>query len=113
MEIWKPVLGYEGLYEVSDHGRVRSVERTIRDVRGREKHYQGQILQPGPSHGTPGVMVALSREGRVLGRMVGTLVATAFLGPRPAGTPVVRHNGNPADNRLANLAWPNQGGTPS
>jgi len=43
-ENWKPVDGYEGLYEVSDLGRVRSVERTVTDRNGREMRWKEKVL---------------------------------------------------------------------
>lgn len=45
IEIWKPVIGYEGLYEVSSFGRVRSLDRTVNDSLGRVYVRKGIILR--------------------------------------------------------------------
>lgn len=97
-EEWRPVVGYEGLYEVSDQGRVRSLPR---------HGTRGQILKPYVGNrGYPTVNPARDGENRTL--PIHRIVAEAFLGPRPEGL-VVRHlNGKHNDPRLANLAY----GTP-
>ena len=92
---WLPVAGYEGRYEVSDRGEVRSLPRAR--TRG------GILKQSLRANGYP--FVSLSGKST----SVHTLVAEAFHGPRPPGH-VVRHlSGDKRDNRAENLAW----GTPS
>lgn len=94
-EQWLPVVGYEGLYEVSDAGRIRSIPRP---------GTRGGILR-GDVHPSGYPSVKLSRDGRKTHFVVHVLVVTAFRGPRP-GLQECRHlNGDPADNRLQNLAW--------
>jgi DNA-binding XRE family transcriptional regulator len=89
-ERWLPVVGWEGLYEVSDRGRVRSVKT-------------GAILNPlVPRHGRYWT-VNLRRERNVW--PVHTLVAAAFLGVRPDGEEVDHVNGDRLDNTLANLEY--------
>lgn len=91
-ETWRPVVGWEGLYEVSDQGRVR-----------RGDH----ILKPSiPSAAQPYPGVTLSRQGDPASRMhVHSLVLEAFVGPRPVGQ-VARHGvGGSADNAISNLCW--------
>lgn len=103
MEEWRAVLGYEGLYEVSSAGRVRSLDRKI-------PHKSGFYVRPGqllnPCLNRKGyAQVTLSRSGHIKTARVHTLVADAFLGPRPAGA-VVRHlNGNGADCAKENLRY--------
>lgn len=46
-EIWRPVVGYEGLYEVSSYGRVRSLDRYVKYSNGRINLHKGRILSPG------------------------------------------------------------------
>lgn len=103
-ERWRPVVGYEGLYEVSDHGLVRSVERWVQH-RGRHWHpYKSVVLAP---HLDPKgyKRVKLSRQDDDRNRLVHQLVAEAFIGPRPEGM-VTRHlNGDNVDNRPQNLAY--------
>lgn len=94
-EEWRPVHGYEGLYLVSDAGRVQSVPRS--GTRG------GIIKADIGPQGYPSVR--LSREGRKKHLNVHGLVARSFLGPRPEAGECRHINGDPADNRLENLAW--------
>jgi hypothetical protein len=99
VEVWKPVVGYEGLYEVSDQGRVRSL-RTAKKAACIRK-------TPVNAQGYPAV--DLKHNGKRKTCTVHTLVLTAFVGPRKTGHECRHLNGNRADSRLANLAW----GTPS
>lgn len=46
IEIWKDIQGYEGFYQVSNPGRIRSLDRTITDSIGRKRLYKGRILKP-------------------------------------------------------------------
>ena len=107
-ETWRPVVGYDGYYEVSDAGNVRSVERVAVRKNGRPHRVRSTIRKPKrlpKGH----LMVTLVRDGHLSSHTVHKLVLEAFAGPRPPGC-VSRHlNGDPAVNRLANLAW----GTPS
>lgn len=106
-EIWKPVVGYEGSYEVSNHARVRSLDRTITASNGTFRRYKGQIIKQ--KMGDHYLAVGLSKNGETLRWNVHHLVCQAFHDRKPAGA-VVRHlNGNPLDNRPENLRW----GTPA
>lgn len=96
---WRPVVGYEGLYSVSDQGRVWSVPRI--DALGRFRG--GRFLTT--KSGDPYTQVTLSRDGKWRSLNVHTLVLTAFVGPRPAGMQGCHGNGDPRDNRLENLRW--------
>lgn len=104
-EVWKPVPGYEGLYEVSDEGRVRSLDRDVTQTSRRGALYtlrkKGKLLRPGrmPSGH---LSVAL---GRGNSQCVHRLVLLAFVGPAPDKHECCHNNGNPADNRLENLRW--------
>lgn len=99
-ENWLPVVGYEGLYEVSDRGRVRSLARVC--AAGRKR--KGRILSQ--SSGRYGHRrVVLYRDAVRTQWMAHVLVLTAFVGPRPEGMECCHGNGNPADNRVENLRW--------
>jgi hypothetical protein len=102
-ERWLPVPGYEGSYEVSDFGNVRSVPR-VRNCRNGTRLAPGCDLKPFPDQsGYP--WVRLSLPDKSVARRVHTLVLAAFVGPRPAGM-VIRHlNGIESDNRLENLRY--------
>lgn len=100
-EAWVPVPGYEGLYEVSNLGRVRSL--TFRDS------YGGSRLLDVPRLLTPSAeryaRVTLGKEGANRAIGIHVLVATAFVGARPGGHQCAHLNGNAHDNRASNLAW--------
>lgn len=103
-EQWRPVVGWEGLYEVSDQGQVRSVDRVIVRNDGQARTFRGRILRPGVNrHGYP--MVHLSRPGEMKTKKVHRLVLEAFVGPSPEGAEGCHNNGDRADARLENLRW--------
>lgn len=108
-ETWAPIAGYEGSYEVSDQGRVRSLDRTITVVRPGEapRCYvrRGQVLKQGTVKGRNHryLRVSLSTDERHA--KVHLLVLTTFAGPRPEGLMGCHVNGDRQDNRLANLYW--------
>lgn len=111
-ETWKPVVGYEGLYEVSDLGRVRSVDIwiTSRNRWGTEtcRLRKGRILKQTIDRGKEAYgrrQVKLSRENHPKTRLVHQLVAAAFIGPRPNGLEVAHRDGNAAHNALLNLRY--------
>lgn len=108
MEEWRPVLGYEGFYEVSSLGSVRSVARVVRASNGEMRKYPGKVLRQSTAfRGYASVGLRKNTVPRTA--RVHVLVATAFL-QRGLGHTHVRHlNGDPGDNRVENLAW----GTPS
>ncbi|MGP5930306.1 NUMOD4 motif-containing HNH endonuclease [Corynebacterium glyciniphilum] len=103
-EIWKPIPGYEGYYEVSDQGRVRSIERVIVRDNGMRQTVRSRVLRPALNRrGYEGVH--LYRRGIGEGFSVHRLVLLAFVGPCPEGMEVRHLNGAPADNRLTNLRY--------
>ena len=104
-EIWKTIPGFEGLYEASDQGRIRSLDRTIVEVGGKKRISKGRVLRPAP--GTSRHMSVVLGRGKT--RAVHCLVMLAFEGPPPAGKEVLHGNHNPADNRLANLRYGTRG----
>jgi hypothetical protein len=84
IERWLPVVGWEGIYEVSNLGRVRSLDRMLPDGRRRK----GQLMNTRLQHGYP--ISQLCRNGKYTHKLVHSLVAEAFIGPRPKGK-VVNH----------------------
>lgn len=103
VEQWKPVPGYEGLYEVSDQGRVRSLDRKIPTNSG-VRFYKGRILIPYFAGIKGYLMVRLSWPDRKK-HYIHSLVAEAFYGPRPTGMDCRHLNDNHLDNRAINLCW--------
>lgn len=103
-EVWKPVVGYEGLYEVSDQGRVRSLDRTVTNKDGRSERHNGKILRSQKLHNGYRELY-LSRNGRRKHRTIHSLVAEAFLGTRPKGHDVMHIDGDRENNALDNLRF--------
>jgi hypothetical protein len=103
-EHWMPIPGYEGTYEASSLGRIRSLNRVITDRRGKARSLRGQILRANKNlAGRP--MVQLYAGGRARPLLVQTLVLLAFVGPRPPGHEGCHGDGNPANNHVGNLRW--------
>lgn len=104
-ELWRPVTGYEGYYEVSDMGRVRSVSRRVPHRHaGKTRMVNGRVLRPTP-RADGRLTVKLSARSATKTHLVHHLVITAFLGPRPSGLLACHDNGNCIDNRVVNLRW--------
>lgn len=103
-ERWRAIPGWEGLYEASSMGRIRSVDRTI--VRnGRLTLLRGRVLRP--SADARGYLrVALSKNGVHSFRKVHHLVLDAFVGPKPEGLET-RHfpDNDRRNNRIGNISW--------
>lgn len=104
-EIWKPVIGFEGFYEVSTHGLVRSLSRQVPTKGGGVRTVPTRILRPGVITG--GYFgITLHANGKRREATVHMLVAEAFLGPRPSPLHEVNHiNAVKPDNRVENLEW--------
>jgi HNH endonuclease/NUMOD4 motif len=105
-EQWRAVVGYDGYYEVSDHGSVRGLDRRITDSRGRVLHIQARILSM-PVHPKLGYcQVRLHKADKGRTACVNVLVLEAFRGPRPApGMHCCHGDGNPTNNHISNLRW--------
>lgn len=105
-ERWLPVPGWEGWYEVSDHGRVRSLDREVPHARYGVMRLRGRTLTP--TANTNGRMqIALCREKRRGTRQVQVhrLVLEAFVGPCPTGMQACHWDDDPSNNHLSNLRW--------
>lgn len=99
-EAWKDIAGYEGLYQVSNFGRVKSLGRIDRF----NKKWDARILIP-HCVGKNYLAVGLCKDGVVKSRRVHRLVAEAFI-PNPQGKPQVNHkDGNKGNNFASNLEW--------
>lgn len=107
-EEWRAVVGFEGAYEVSNIGRVRSLDRvrTYKAPRNGKmvtitRVHRGKLLQPGTMKSGHKFIVL----GRGNGFCVHTLVLNSFVGPAPAGCECCHFDDDPANNRLDNLRW--------
>lgn len=96
-EIWKPVPGYKDLYAVSDRGRLKRTQAACGT-------HTGRMLNP--TQDRDGYFrVTLSKANKKRTRTIHYLVTAAFIGPRPPLLQINHINGNPQDNRLANLEY--------
>lgn len=98
-EVWASIPGYEGSYEASSEGRIRSLDR----VNSVGSQLRGRVLSPGMNNGRPTVL--LCHAGVQSTFQVGVLVLTAFVGPRPDGMECCHWNDDATDNRVENLRW--------
>ena len=107
-EEWKSVVGFEGLYEVSSYGRIRSIDRVIMRSNNTILTLKGSILPQYEYYGNSTISrlkVNLSKNGNKYSRSVHRLVATAFI-PNPDNLPQVNHKDeNPKNNNVSNLEW--------
>ena len=103
-EEWLPVPDYEGCYEVSNCGRVRSVDRTVTRSDGVVQKRRGKILASSPN--TAGhLQVNLTKDGRGASTRVHRLVLLAFVGPCPEGMQACHWDDDKYNNHLSNLRW--------
>lgn len=102
-EIWESIPGWEGFYEASSLGGVRSVSRVINQGLGRRQYVGVDISPIALSSGY--FAVNLTAEGRRAQKGVHALVVSAFSGKAPLGCQVRHLNGNKWDNRAENLKW--------
>lgn len=104
-ERWLPVPGWEGFYEVSDHGRVRGLDRVLARKNGTVHTEKGRIrkqakLKRGYRN------VSLSRPGQPMRTaLVHQLVLLAFVGPAPEGMESLHADDDPSNNHLSNLSY--------
>lgn len=104
-EIWKSIPEYEGFYEVSNTGKVRSLDRMTPAKNGALNVFSsGKLISQ--CNGTLGrKQVRLAKHGKVKNFRVHQLVMLAFVGPCPKGMECCHNDGNPANNHLSNIRY--------
>lgn len=104
-ELWKEVKGFEGYYEVSNLGKVRSVDRIVYDtVRKCNRLLKGRVLvERDNGYGYKSVMFC--KEHKLYNKYVHIMVAEAFI-DNPLNLPTVNHKDeNKSNNKVSNLEW--------
>jgi len=105
IETWRDVVEYEGVYQVSDAGRVRSLDRMVDGPRVQRKS-KGKSIRPSLVSGYK--QAGLQQNGLRKYFYVHRLVAAAFIGPRPVGRQINHIDGKKLNNRPSNLEYVTQ-----
>lgn len=106
LERWRDVVGFEGLYRVSDLGRIKSLDRVVTHARGDTQLRKGRIRRPAPGGPTrPHLGLDLYKGGVATKVLVHLVVAAAWLGPCPPGCEVCHGPGGQTDNSVGNLRY--------
>lgn len=101
-EEWRPIIGWEGYYEASNRGRIRSLERIVAKQDGSAQKVEAKILK-GTRRKSGTVFVSLRRSSKSKELPVARLVLEAFEGPTPGGIEIRHRNGDVGNNQLSNL----------
>lgn len=104
-EIWKDIPGYEGLYQVSNHGRIKSLKKFVKHPTGSVKILKSKILRLSKIHGYEKVELWKNGKNKIF--RVHRLVALVFI-KNPNNLKEVNHkDGNKTNNHVSNLEWVN------
>lgn len=102
-EIWKDIPYYEDYYQISNHGNVKTKERTLENVNGKKSLYKSKERKPSLSEYR---MIALSKNGYVKMFKISRIVATVFVDGYSEKNRVVNHvDGNKYNDFYKNLEW--------
>lgn len=102
-EIWKDVVGYEGAYQISNLGRVRSLDRKVNCCHNSQRLHKGKIIIPFRSR--PGYLRIELGTKKPRKHFVHRLIAKAFIN-NPENLPFINHkDGNKLNNDVSNLEW--------
>ncbi|MGP5931644.1 NUMOD4 motif-containing HNH endonuclease [Corynebacterium glyciniphilum] len=104
-EEWRPIPGYEGRYEASSTGRIRSVTRRMTFSNGHQRLHRGRVLKACTSRDDPHLRIPLRDGAKKRTYFVHSLICATFLGPRPDGADVCHNNGDATDNRVENIRY--------
>lgn len=103
-EEWRPVVGYEEFYEVSNKGRIKSLPVARPHAKYGTRRLSGRVLKDA-DNGTGHRVVSLWKNKRQSKVFVHRAVLEAFAGPCPPGMESLHADDNPANNDLENLSW--------
>ena len=105
IEKWLPVVGYEGYYEVSNMGKIKSLNRIIMRKNGHSQTIRERGIKPSIDKETGYYKVALCKNGQQISYCVHRLVALSFI-PNPYNLPYINHKDeNKLNNNVNNLEW--------
>jgi hypothetical protein len=108
-EIWKDIPGYEGYYQASDMGRIKSVDREVSYLSGKNKvprtDFHKSVIKSTRPRKDGYHQVNLSKDSKKVCPLVHHIIAETFLGQRPFNLDVCHNNGNRDDNRLKNIRY--------
>lgn len=100
-EQWRAIAGYEGSYEISDHGNVRSLPRKGGDG----KNYKGRVLKPSTTARSRIRQIILFKDGERYSSTIHKLVLHTFVGEPKPGEEAIHNDGDAANNHVSNLQW--------
>lgn len=102
-EVWRDVVGYEGLYQASNIGRIRSLDREVVYANGSKRFIRGRILKQ--TFSSNYYKVSLCKGGVITKKNVHRIIAETFLEPVEGKDYVDHINANTRDNSVENLRW--------
>ena len=110
MEIWKDIPGYEGLYQASTLGRIRTcANKVTSNARYSTRIWKSRIMKGRGDNPKTGKRVSLWRDGKPKDYLVARLVAMTFLGDPPTDFTVNHKDGNRLNNNIENIEWLSNG----
>ena len=102
-EIWKDIPDYEGVYQVSNLGRIRSLDRYIK--RGKSRFFKEGQIQKLQNNGNGYLYKQLKHKGKHRNFYIHRLVSMVFIGERPDGMMICHKDGDTTNNNLDNLRY--------
>lgn len=105
METWKDVAGWEGMYQVSDQGKIRSLDRTVIRRDGKVKRFRGKDLKLNGAGNHGYLAIKFTRNSSPHFYLVHRLVLTAFVRPGKGSEEGCHDDGNKRNNVVTNLRW--------
>ena len=106
MEIWKDIPGYEGLYQASSLGEIRTCENKVTsNARYSKRVWKSRVMKGRGDNPRTGRRVSLWKNGKSESYLVARLVAITFLGDPPKDFTVNHKDGNRMNNNIENLEW--------
>jgi hypothetical protein len=103
-EEWRDIPGWEGMYQASSLGRIRSIDRHVISKDNRVVHHKERVLRQNRAIKNY-LVVSLSRDNKWVSQKVNRLVAMSFLGTPQVGSHARHIDGNNQNNRVTNIEW--------